>query len=74
MSQSTSASPRQIHLGAIVQRASGNMSAWRHPDAAGGASTSTSDGHRKIAAMSNIRSGSSRNQQLAFVSGLHVKC
>ncbi|KVH72729.1 hypothetical protein [Burkholderia cepacia] len=74
MSQSTSASPRQIHLDAIVQRASGNMSAWRHPDAAGDASTSTSGGHRKIAAISNIGSGSSRNRQLAFVSGLPVEC
>ncbi|MFT4192760.1 MAG: LLM class flavin-dependent oxidoreductase [Comamonas sp.] len=30
--------PRQIHLGAIIQGASGNMSAWRHPDAVADAS------------------------------------
>nr|WP_217363430.1 LLM class flavin-dependent oxidoreductase [Pantoea sp. CCBC3-3-1] len=29
---------RQLHLGAIIQGASGNMSAWRHPDAVADAS------------------------------------
>ncbi len=29
---------RQMHLGAIIQGASGNMSAWRHPDAVADAS------------------------------------
>ncbi|MEK6417878.1 MAG: LLM class flavin-dependent oxidoreductase [Burkholderia gladioli] len=38
MSQSNSAAPRRIHLGAIIQGASGNMSAWRHPDAVADAS------------------------------------
>ncbi|MEX3917660.1 LLM class flavin-dependent oxidoreductase [Paraburkholderia sp. BR10872] len=38
MSQSTTNPQRQIHLGAIIQGASGNMSAWRHPDAIADAS------------------------------------
>ncbi|WP_144113986.1 LLM class flavin-dependent oxidoreductase [Paraburkholderia sp. BCC1886] len=32
------ASPHRIHLGAIIQGPSGNMSAWRHPDAVADAS------------------------------------
>ncbi|MFM0609476.1 NtaA/DmoA family FMN-dependent monooxygenase [Paraburkholderia sediminicola] len=39
MSQfSITASARRIHLGAIIQGPSGNMSAWRHPDAVADAS------------------------------------
>lgn len=41
--------------------------------AAGDASTATSGGYRRIAAISNIGSASSTNRQLAFVSGLRVK-
>ncbi|KAF1023364.1 MAG: putative monooxygenase MoxC [Paracidovorax wautersii] len=38
MSTTTSSARRQIHLGVIIQGASGNMSAWRHPDAVADAS------------------------------------
>lgn len=38
MTSTPSASPRRVHLGAIIQGASGNMSAWRHPDAVADAS------------------------------------
>ncbi|RKU00097.1 porin [Burkholderia sp. Nafp2/4-1b] len=41
--------------------------------AAGDASTATSGGYRKIAAISNIGTASSTNRQVAFVSGLRVK-
>ncbi|WP_414447855.1 LLM class flavin-dependent oxidoreductase [Burkholderia sp. 22PA0099] len=38
MTSTTPSSPRRVHLGAIIQGASGNMSAWRHPDAVADAS------------------------------------
>ena len=37
-STSLSPAPRQLRLGAIIQGASGNMAAWRHPEAVADAS------------------------------------
>lgn len=66
MSQPTTAA-RQIHLGAIIQGASGNMSAWRHADAIADASINV-DFVRDLA-----REAENARFDLLFVAdGLHI--
>ncbi|RQZ25012.1 FMN-dependent monooxygenase [Burkholderia sp. Bp9090] len=67
MSQPIHTTPRQIHLGAIIQGASGNMSAWRHPDAVADASINV-DFVRTLA-----RQAEAAKFDLLFVAdGLHI--
>jgi alkanesulfonate monooxygenase SsuD/methylene tetrahydromethanopterin reductase-like flavin-dependent oxidoreductase (luciferase family) len=68
MSQSSSlTSPRRIHLGAIIQGPSGNMSAWRHPDAVADASINVGFVHALA------REAEAAKFDLLFVAdGLHI--
>jgi FMN-dependent oxidoreductase (nitrilotriacetate monooxygenase family) len=68
MSQlSSNASPRRIHLGAIIQGPSGNMSAWRHPDAVADASINVDFVHDLA------RAAEAAKFDLLFVAdGLHI--